>query len=190
MERVHLASASKRRAKMLEDYLRPDVELTCSRLKAKERPHGHNIPVESQVAHTLAGKVEAAQREIEHPCIIVADTLVEDPEDQLRALGQPVDTIEAVQMLLHLSGRRHRVWSGTAIISGVEVHSWIESALVEIDALSDDDIESLIQSNSWHGKAGGYDLAGQMGEHARVVEGAECCVLGFANSAINALAKD
>lgn len=175
---------------MLEGYLRPNVELTCSQLKAKERPHGHNIPVESQVAHTLAGKVEAAQREIEHPYILVADTLVEDPEDQLRALGQPADIMEAVQMLLHLSGRRHRVWSGTAIICGNEVRSWVESAVVEIDTLSDEDIESLIQSNSWQGKAGGYDLAGQMGNHARVVEGAECCVLGFANSAVMTLEKD
>ncbi len=190
MESVHLASGSKRREKMLEGYLRQDVELTCSKLKAKERPHGHNIPVESQVAHTLAGKVEAAQRELTHPYIIVADTLVEDPEDPLRALGQPADRIEALQMLLLLSGRRHRVWSGTAIICGDEVRSWVESALVEIDALSSDTIENLIQSNSWQGKAGGYDLAGQMGEYARVVDGAECCVLGFANSAVVALAKD
>ena len=93
-------------------------------------------------------------------------------------------------MLLHLSGRRHRVWSGTAIICGDEVRSWVESAIVEIDTLSDDAIEALIQSNSWQGKAGGYDLAGPMGEYAKVVDGAECCVLGFANSAVLALSND
>jgi septum formation protein len=175
---------------MLTGYLRRNVEFTFSRLRAKERPHGHNLPVEEQVLNTLEGKIEAAQREIEHPYIIVADTLVEDPENPMNALGQPSEIHAAVKMLLKLSGRRHRVWTGTAIICGDVVRSWVESSIVEVDDLSDEVLESLVLSGSWRGKAGGYDLAESMGQHAAVVDGAECCVLGLAHSALAAIAKD
>jgi predicted house-cleaning NTP pyrophosphatase (Maf/HAM1 superfamily) len=40
---------------------------------------------------------------------------------------------------------------------------------------------------SWKGKAGGYDLAGQMSEFASLVEGDELTVLGFAPAALRLL---
>ena len=190
MEQVHLASASTRRAVILRDVLPDDVDVTQSPLNARERPHGHGLLVEEQVSHTLQGKIEAAQRELQHPYIIVADTLVADPEDPKKALGQPSDVSDALQMLLHLSGRRHRVWSGSAIICGDDVRTWIESATVEIEPLSDETLEVLIHSGSWRGKAGGYDLADAMGQFGKVIEGDEVCVLGFAGSLLAALAND
>jgi len=82
-------------------------------------------------------------------------------------------------MLLRLSGRNHRVWSGTAVLSGDVVQSWISSATVSIDSLSDDVLEALIVSESWRGKAGGYDLAGAMGQYAQIINGDEETVLGL-----------
>ena len=49
--------------------------------------------------------------------ILVSDTLVEDPDDQRAALGKPKDESSAAFSLIRLSGRRHRVWSSTAILS-------------------------------------------------------------------------
>ena len=144
----------------------------------------------TSTSHTLQGKVEAAQRELQHSYIIVADTLVADPDNPKKAFGQPSDVSEALQMLLHLSGRRHRVWSGSAIICGDDVRSWVESATVEIEPLSDEIIEALIHSGSWRGKAGGYDLGDAMGQFGKVVDGDEICVLGFAGSLLAALAND
>jgi predicted house-cleaning NTP pyrophosphatase (Maf/HAM1 superfamily) len=45
----------------------------------------------------------------------------------------------------------------------------------------------LVLSGSWKGKAGGYDLAGDMGEYASLVDGSESTVLGIAGSAMSAI---
>ena len=50
--------------------------------------------------------------------------------------------------------------------------------------LSDEQLDGLLTSDSWKGKAGGYDLHGPMGEYARLAEGAESTVLGFAGEAM------
>jgi predicted house-cleaning NTP pyrophosphatase (Maf/HAM1 superfamily) len=59
--------------------------------------------------------------------------------------------------------------------------------MVEFDDLSEDTLADLILNESWVGKAGAYDLAGEAGANANLVEGDEVTVLGFAPAAINAL---
>jgi septum formation protein len=148
----------------------------------------------------LASKIENAQAEFTivqnagkqiPDYIIVADTLVEDPDDPTVSLGQPADKIGAAAMLLRLTGRRHNVWSGTAVISklsvGWEVKSAVEYATVEIKQLADSDFAELLESDSWVGKAGAYDLAGEMRQFADLYAGSEMCVLGFAPSIIEDL---
>ena len=159
-------------------------------LRARERPHRHGIPIGEQVKHTLLGKIESAQRECSAPRVIVADTLVEDPDDPLQPLGQPVNRRDALNMLLRLSGRNHRVWTGTALIQGDNVESWVESATVSIDSLNDEELEALIASDSWRGKAGGYDFAGAMGNFATIIDGEEETVLGFTPQLFDALGND
>ncbi len=187
MELVHLASASQRRASMLEAL---GYRVIQSPLRARERPHRHGLPISEQVEHTLVGKIESAQRERTDPIIIVADTLVEDPDDSLQPLGQPANRHEALNMLLRLSGRNHRVWTGTALIRGSDVQSWIESATVSIDILNEEVLEALVVSDSWRGKAGGYDFAGAMGDYATIIDGAEETVLGFTPQLFDALGND
>ena len=159
-------------------------------LRARERPHRHGIPIGEQVKHTLLGKIESAQRECSAPRVIVADTLVEDPDDSLQPLGQPANRRDAINMLLRLSGRNHRVWTGTALIQGDNVESWVESATVSIDSLNDEELEALIASDSWRGKAGGYDFAGAMGNFATIIDGEEETVLGFTPQLFDALGND
>ncbi len=187
MELVHLASASQRRASMLEAL---GYRVIQNPLRARERPHRHGLPISEQVEHTLVGKIESAQRERTDPIIIVADTLVEDPDDSLQPLGQPANRHEALNMLLRLSGRNHRVWTGTALIRGSDVQSWIESATVSIDILNEEVLEALVVSDSWRGKAGGYDFAGAMGDYATIIDGAEETVLGFTPQLFVALGND
>ena len=93
-------------------------------------------------------------------------------------------------MLLRLSGRNHRVWTGTALIRGSDVQSWIESATVSIDILNEEVLEALVVSDSWRGKAGGYDFAGAMGDYATIIDGAVETVLGFTPQLFDALGND
>ena len=120
-------------------------------------------------------------------CITGQDILVEDPDDSLNPMGKPVNRQEALSMLLRLSGRNHRVWSGTAVISGDVVQSWITSATVSIRLFSESDLEALILSGSWKGKAGGYDLAGAMGQFAEIIDGDEDTILGLCPQVFNYL---
>jgi septum formation protein len=111
-------------------------------------------------------------------------------------LGKPKDKMEAASMLLRLSGKRHRVWSSTAILTRnnnqyQKLHSnwrykiWTDYAVVEFDDLSEENLSSLVENNSWVGKAGGYDFAGEAGEYTKIIEGDEVTVLGFSKQAID-----
>ncbi len=128
--------------------------------------------------------------------IIVSDTLVESPEDEKIALGKPENSITAANMLLRLSGKRHRVWSTTAILvknnkdyqqlnSEWGYKIWTDYAIVEFDDLNEDDIIKLVENESWIGKAGGYDMAGHAGQYTSVIQGDIVTVLGFSKRAID-----
>lgn len=201
---VRLASSSSRRRQwLLERYA--NISLDFGGLIGEESPAPNGRSVRDQVDFILNQKIERARlehhlkiskkEESDSPGVanywIVADTLVEDPHDSFLSLGQPRDSISALHMLTNLSGRRHLVWSGTAILdfsdSNVIVHRSIECATVEFNPLSDDEITELIESGSWQGKAGAYDLAGPAGVHARVISGNEVTVLGLSYSSIEFL---
>ena len=176
-------------------------------LLAPEPPPVSGLEVRAQVEQTCLSKARAAVMELtvrgshEFPDFtLVADTLVEDPDDPLMPLGKPQNKASATAMLLRLSGRRHRVWSSTAILyppgetrgikalhGGWTANVWTETSIVEFDELDDERVLGLIESESWVGKAGGYDMAGEARSNLGLVEGDEVTVLGFAPNAIESL---
>ncbi len=192
--KVHLASASSRRYEWLKVRLDAEsVDFSAAALHSAEQQPQSGLDVRTQVQKILASKVEAAKIEIAiqeigevdiPDFILLADTLVEDPDDLQQSLGQPIDRASAAGMLLRLSGRRHNVWSGTTLLirkgSSWEEKSSVEHATVEINQLTDSQFGELLDSKSWLGKAGAYDLAGEMGNYANLISGSEVCVLGFA----------
>ena len=52
---------------------------------------------------------------------------------------------------------------------------------------SESDLEALIVTGSWKGKAGGYDLAGAMGQFAEIIAGDEDTILGLCPQVFNYL---
>ena len=203
MPLVLLASASERRRQILSEYLEDgDTSLEFCILREPEQEASSGMAVNLQVESSCIGKAMAAVKERASEgnvadIILVSDTLVEDPDDERAALGKPKDESGAAFSLIRLSGRRHRVWSSTAILSrkigDVDVGDdwlatiWTDYAIVEFVNMEDDDIICLINSRSWEGKAGGYDLAGAAGKFASVVDGEEVTVLGFSSRAIDSL---
>ena len=213
---IWLASASARRSALLLELLDGEqIWFTSSSLAAEESIPETNLKVSEKVKKVATSKASAALLEsnsidisdhdwkwlgeekdivgkpnsLESIIVIVADTLVEDPDEPLAALGQPQDKLAAVSMLLRLSGRRHKVWSATALICPIEgiILNHLSSAIVEFAELSDEDISHLIVTESWIGKAGSYDLAGEAREYAKLVDGDELSVLGLSPSAIDGL---
>ena len=204
--RVLLASASKRRLVCLQDLIEIN-DLRAQPLFSDEKNIINGTSVEQQVEEICLSKAESAAIEwslIEKmkgevpEIIIVSDTIVEDPDNSLIPMGQPKNKIQATNMLLKLSGKRHRVWSSTAIIIKNKnryqpLHGewtykiWTDYSVVEFKQLNEENIISLIENNSWEGKAGGYDLAGDAGEYTKVISGDDLTVLGFSYNAINEL---
>ena len=203
MPLVTLASASERRRQILTEHLENlDTCLEFYTLREPEQEVSSGMEVNLQVESSCIRKAMAAVKERSSgenvaDIILVSDTLVEDPDDERAALGKPKDESSAAFSLIRLSGRRHRVWSSTAILSrkigdvGVGddwlATIWTDYAIVEFVNIGDDDIIDLINSRSWEGKAGGYDLAGAAGKFASVVDGKEVTVLGFSSRAIDSL---
>jgi len=180
---VWLASGSDRRFSILSKLL---ADLHASPLEGvNESPPSGDV--RHQVLSICRRKAKAVPSNHGHDYVVVADTLVGDPDDPNAAMGQPEDAAQALAMLKRLSGARHQVWSATGVCLLGDWTFFVESAVVEFKELTVENLRSLIDSGSWKGKAGGYDLAGQMSEFASLVEGDELTVLGFAPAALRLL---
>lgn len=144
-------------------------------------------PVDHQVATICKRKAAAIEVPNDGSVVIVSDTMIADPDDLLLSLGQPSDLPHAAAMLLRLKGRHHQVWTATGVLALGSWTFWCESATVSFPEFSDQVLNQLLESGSWKGKAGAYDLHGAMGEHARLVDGEVCVVLGLAHGALEAI---
>ena len=206
MTRILLASKSERRISWLKENLEDsDFRFFSSALKSTEIKPLQGFEVSKQVEIVCQSKAENAMienklsletREQNYDAILVSDTMIEDPDDYTLSIGKPEDALTATSNLIRLAGRKHRVWSSTSVLLPREAATgnckWdilnrTSSATVEFSELGDDEIYKLISSESWKGKAGGYDLAGIAGEFCRVTEGEEVTVLGFSPDAMNIL---
>ena len=155
MVTILLASESERRRDMMGSLPESDAGNLLFRVLGEPDPEPSmslavNLQVEASCIHKARSAVlefgpnEANGVEI----IVVSDTLVEDPDDCLVALGKPRDKISATSTLIRLSGRRHKVCSSTAIISrggpgmhvgmGWMAEVWTDFAIVEFDEIGVD----------------------------------------------------
>ena len=208
MTRILLASKSERRISWLKENLEDsDFRFFSSALKSTEIKPLQGFEVSKQVEIVCQFKAENARienklslnrREQNYDAILVSDTMIEDPDDHRLSIGKPKDALSAASNLIRLAGRKHRVWSSTSVLlprkvangnAELDILNRTSSATVEFSELGDDEIYKLISSESWKGKAGGYDLAGIAGQFCRVIDGEEVTVLGFSPAAVNILKK-
>ena len=173
--RVWLASASQRRCQWLNERL---SHVECHALEGINE-NIRQSTVGETVREICRIKANAVPKNHGYDLVIVSDTLVEDPDDEAHALGKPMNKEEALRMLLRIRGSTHKVWTATAALENGNWKFSLEHAVVKIDYFSDDVLVELIETESWKGKAGGYDLAGQMGKYAYLVKGSESVVLGL-----------
>jgi len=79
-----------------------------------------------------------------------------------RSLPKPADAAEARDCLKMLSGRRHRVIGGVALVcpgGRVVVKSAVTA--VKFKRLSRDEVDAYLVSEEWRDKAGGYAIQGR-----------------------------
>ena len=186
MVSLWLASQSPRRASMIKDAF-PNAH--CQGLEGVDETPTASGTVADKVASICQAKANAIPNGHGYDIVLVCDTVLADP-DQLNALmGKPNDAVHAATMLHRLSGRRHQVWSAAGVCIHGHWSFFTEYAVVEIDELPDEVLVDLVLNESWKGKAGGYDLAGPMGVHAKIIHGSTSTVLGIPQAAMDVLAS-
>ena len=109
--------------------------------------------------------------------ILAADTVVACGR---RILPPPADEREARASLKLLSGRRHRVYGGVAVITpdGRLVSRKVETAVI-FKRLSLEEISDYVASGEWRGKAGGYAIQGLAGRFVKSIIGSYANVVGL-----------
>jgi len=169
-----LASASPRRLDLLRQIgIEPDLvdpaEIDETPLKA-EPPVKHALRLALEKAQAVAARHPGA-------FVLAADTVV---ACGTRILPKAEDEATARRCLELISGRRHRVQGGIALIApdGRTVSRVAESTVI-FKRLSEAEIASYLASGEWHGKAGGYAIQGRAAALIRYISGSYSNIVGL-----------
>ncbi|CAI5988131.1 unnamed protein product [Closterium sp. NIES-65] len=118
--------------------------------------------------------------------VIAADTVVEIDGELLE---KPVSKEDAIRMLLLLSGRKHRVFTGVALVLPAVtdpligrsplLRSFHECTQVEFASLSQAEVEAYVATGEPMDKAGGYGIQGLGGCLVKAINGCYFNVMGL-----------
>lgn len=180
-----LASASPRRRELLEKAGQ-DFDVIPS--GAAEIPHADETG-EARSRRLAVEKATEVAARIPGRWVLGADTLVLC-EDAI--LGKPGDLEEARAMLVGLSGRRHRVVTGFALI-GPDRAIVGEEAVVTVVGfrkLSDAEIDGYVESREWQDKAGAYAIQGAAAAFVSELRGSHSNVVGLPLEAVERVLRE
>lgn len=165
-----LASASPRRRQLLRQWKIPHRVFPSH---IPEPPPGRTPPI--QYARGLAlAKVRAVVRRVPRGApVLGADTIVVVGRE---ILGKPKGAADAERMLRRLSGSRHRVITGVALVAGTR--TWVRHAVTRVTMrpLSAPDIRRFARHH--RDKAGSYAIQAKDSVVTRI-EGSRTNVVGL-----------
>ena len=175
--RLILASASPRRRELLAQIgIVPDAILAAD---IDETPRADELP--RPFAERLSG--EKARRIADgsdeaHALVLAADTVVAIGR---RILDKPADEDQARAHLSLLSGRRHAVTTGVALVRRSDGRAWsrLVSTQVRFKRLSDAEIDAYLAADEWRGKAGAYAIQGHAARFVPWIGGSYSNVVGL-----------
>jgi septum formation protein len=173
---IVLASESKRRIQLLKE-LRIPFTSTPSSFVEPSFCDSNKKPAEFAISNALQ-KARAVAKQKENSLIIGMDTI---GEYKGRVFEKPRDRNHASEMIRFLSGTKHNVITGIAIIdskSGQSVEA-AEITTVTFTELSENEIESYLDFGEWRGLACGYGIQGIGALFIEKVEGDYFNVVGF-----------
>ena len=172
--RLVLASASPRRLDLLARIgVTPDAVVPADvdeGVPDGELPRQHAIRLAREKAEAVAAKEPDA-------IVLAADTVVAVGR---RILPKVEDEQTLRTCMRLLSGRRHRVLTGVALVMpGGGVRERLVETMIAMKRLSEDEIEHYAGHGEWRGKAGGYALQGYGEVYVRHIAGSYSNVVGL-----------
>jgi septum formation protein len=170
--RLILGSASPRRVDLLAQagltpaaICPPDID---------ETPAKAELPLAyvRRMAREKARAVPAGAGEV----VLAADTTVALGR---RILGKPADAAAARDMLMQLSGRRHRVITAICVKSGDRLADRAVTTQVMVKRLTPGELDAYLATGEWQGKAGSYGIQGAFGAYVPWINGSITGVIGL-----------
>ena len=93
--------------------------------------------------------------------------------------GKPAGEADALRMLSRLSGRRHQVMTGVAVVAGGTATSALSVTDVTFREIGPDEAHDYWQSGEPRGKAGAYAIQGHGGTFVAKIAGSYTGVVGL-----------
>ena len=169
-----LASASPRRVEILAQIgIVPDTVIPAD---VDETPLKGELPraLVQRLSQEKAQFVAAAHSGNR---VLGADTIVVLGR---RILGKPENEADARRMLGLLSGRRHRVIGGIALVeTDGRIKTRVVETIVQVKRLSTQDINTYLESGEWDGKAGAYAIQGRFAANISFIRGSYTNIVGL-----------
>jgi len=175
-KKLILASASPRRKELLEQI---GVEFHVHAVDMDESM----LPGETALQHVKRLALEKARLGFEQvsqqendTAVLAADTVVEIDGE---VLGKPENRQQAAVFLTRLSGKKHKVHTAVAVVTGTRELMDISSSEVEFTTLSEQQIAAYVASGEPLDKAGAYAIQGIAAQFIVNLNGSYSGVMGL-----------
>lgn len=170
---IILASSSPRRRQLLES-LGITFKIAPANFDEESIPFDGNP--ENYVTTLARGKVDIVRKQYPNSFVLAADTTV-------YAFGQvinkPVDLSDAKRMISTLSGATHTVYTGVALAFGDTVQTAVEKTAVRFFPLTEEQIDTYVNTQHVLDKAGGYAIQGAGALLVEKIDGCYYNVVGL-----------
>jgi len=173
-QKIILASGSPRRRELLKMIGIKNFTVIPDKT---EEIFASGLTPEQSVCKTALQKAKNVSKQCSKEDLIIAA----DTEVYLDGMhfGKPKDKEDAEDMLKKLSGRRHTVYTGIALIFGDDIITSAESTEVYFRQLSDKEITNYVRTGEPLDKAGAYGAQGMGAVFIERLEGDFFNVMGL-----------
>lgn len=171
--KIYLASASPRRAELLEQ-IGIEFELLIPTVDETPKPNEKADDYVARVAELKA--TTAAKMAKQDMPILAADTSV---INQDLILGKPKNKADGLRMLQSLSGKAHQVKTAISVVYRGNATTQVISTDVLFRTLSAVEIEQYWLTGEPQDKAGAYGIQGIAGKFVKSINGSYSSVVGL-----------
>lgn len=175
--RIVLASGSPRRKEILAR-----IGVSCDVI-VSDCDESTEITAPAELVRELSyRKAEAVAKELRGPVIVIgADTVV---SYNGAILGKPKDRADARRMISMLAGDIHQVYTGVSLIlkeadGECRVLTFAECSEVEVDAMTERQVEEYLDTGEGEDKAGSYAVQGIFAAHIKEIKGDYFNIVGL-----------
>lgn len=178
MEPIILASSSPRRQEILKllnipfKVIIPNIDETISSaIEPEEIPEFLAREKVTAVIHSLPPQQEILW-------ILGADTII---LKEGKIFGKPDSRVQAEAFLREFSGKTHQVITSVVLYNGRKKTFVSKNAVTKVtfSGLSDKEINWYLDTEEWHGAAGGYRIQSLASCFIKSIEGTQSCVTGL-----------